>query len=437
MALVRSDRENEDGSAWTPGVSRPPVVPVVMQHVDDAIQLRRLRSLYVRAPHIRLAQLASLDERLLANLDGIAVSSDVAAGFISESLQAPDSAATFVAAVHAIQTGDAAGLDRLLDTAEGKLDEVRALESAFGWVAPGALRGLVKELLKSDSAWRRAMGLGACANHGVDAGIAITNALRHEEPLLRGRGALAAQACGRIDLAYECLESANFNHQQIEFLALRSAVMLGVREPAIDPLVTLALHEAAAPFRSKAVSLLAAVADADVTQAVLAESIARGHLREAIGGIAVLGDVRYVDWLFTQLCDPNLARVAGEAVETICGLDISAAKLDRSPPADVSPGPSNDPDDDDTSMDVDEHLPWPDLARMSNWWASSAVRLMKQGRVFMGAELSDEHCLAILRTGRQRQRAIAACWLALRSPDRPSFNVAAPASRQLRRLGMA
>jgi hypothetical protein len=55
-------------------------------------------------------------------------------------------------------------------------------------------------------------------------------------------------------------------------------------------------------------------------------------------------------------------------------------------------------------------------------------------RYFMGAPVTWEHCLDVLKHGYQRQRILAAHYLCLLRPGTPLFNTSAPAWRQQRLL---
>jgi hypothetical protein len=52
----------------------------------------------------------------------------------------------------------------------------------------------------------------------------------------------------------------------------------------------------------------------------------------------------------------------------------------------------------------------------------------------MGAPVTREHCIDVLKHGYQRQRILAAHYLCLLNPGTPLFNTSAPAWRQQRRL---
>ena len=64
---------------------------VVQEHVEEAMTQRALRARLVRAAHIQLHQLRYWDDRLAANLDGIALSDEHGWGLCRATLQAPPS----------------------------------------------------------------------------------------------------------------------------------------------------------------------------------------------------------------------------------------------------------------------------------------------------------------------------------------------------------
>ena len=157
--------------------------------------------------------------------------------------------------------------------------------------------------------------------------------------------------------------------------------------------------------------------------------------REAVRAIGWLGDARLVPWLIERMEDVALARVAGEAFSTITGADLVALELEQPPPADLQTGPSDDPDDEDVALDDDENLPWPDPARVQRWWQARAGAFAAP-RCFAGAAPTPAHLGQVLRTGTQRQRALAAQQRVLLQPGQACFNVAAPTWRQRRLLGL-
>ena len=132
--------------------------------------------------------------------------------------------------------------------------------------------------------------------------------------------------------------------------------------------------------------------------------------------------------------DPALARVAGEAFSTITGLDLAWLDLECRPPQDFESGPDDDPAHDDVAMDEDDGLPWPDPAKLGDWWRANAERFQPGQRYFMGAPPAWAHCMAVLGSGFQRQRIAAAEHLCLLRPGSKLFPTQAPAWRQSRWL---
>jgi uncharacterized protein (TIGR02270 family) len=156
--------------------------------------------------------------------------------------------------------------------------------------------------------------------------------------------------------------------------------------------------------------------------------------RWLIQGSGIAGDSVYVSWLIKQMTDEKTARLAGEAYSLITGVDLGQSGLEGKQPEGFESGPNDDPDDPNVDMDPDEGLPWPDVAKIEKWWDANGSRFQKGTRYFMGAPVTREHCIEVLKSGYQRQRILAAHYLCLLEPGTPLFNTSAPAWRQQRLL---
>ena len=86
-----------------------------------------------------------------------------------------------------------------------------------------------------------------------------------------------------------------------------------------------------------------------------------------------------------------------------------------------------DPDD-------DENLPWPDPPKIQAWWDAYRHLFQPGVRYSMGAPVTREHCIHVLKEGYQRQRIAAALYLSLLQPGTPLFEWRAPAWRLQRWL---
>ncbi len=407
--------------------ARPPIPFVVQQHLDNASVLRSTRAVLVRAPHVQLHRLSRLDERLAASLDGLAIAGDFARGLCMAALETPGRGAMFANAIGAIDTRDPALLERLLSLAEAVPEARVGLVSAFGWVPAPELRGITRALLDSPHAFRRDIGLAACAMHHADPQTVLETAMADEEH--SAQAIVVAGKLGRIDLLSGCLGGLMHEDAQHRFESARAALLLGDRQAALRTLVVLAGE--GGPCQPAAAMLALKVLPAEQAHALL-QSIARKEdsVRILIRGIGAAGDPHYVPWLIAQMGDLKLARLAGESFSTITGLDLAAEDLELKPPENPVAGPNDDPDDEDVAMDEDEGLPWPDAEKIDAWWQADGHRFPHGIRCFVGEPVTQGHCLAVLKTGFQRQRIAAAEHLSLMAPGRPLFNAAAPAWRQ-------
>ena len=156
----------------------------------------------------------------------------------------------------------------------------------------------------------------------------------------------------------------------------------------------------------------------------------RAHQRWLIQGAGLVGDPQYVPWLISQMSDEGTARLAGEAIGLITGVNLDLSLLDRPRPEGFEAGPTDDPKERDVDMDADDGLSWPDPERVRQWWDVNSARFDAGTRYFMGAPVVREHCMDVLKNGSQRQRILAAHYLCLLRPGTPLFNTSAPAWRQ-------
>ena len=412
---------------------RAPIPVVVQQHAEDVAMLRNTRTFLVSAPHVKLHQLRRLDDRLAAHLDGLAVAGEFGSKLAAAALERPGRGEAFTATVRAIEDRDVLGLDKLLAIAEAVPDSLSGVISAFGWVSAANLRGISKSLLDSPSPLRRQVGLAACGMHQVDPGTVVDAALKDDDAALRARALHLIAHLGQVDKVSACMNAMTDEDARCAFEAARAAALLGNRSGSLVALQAFA--SAPGPWRSRALGLLLKLQepeDAHATLTALAQDAA--CLRLLIQGIGVAGDPHYVPWLFQQMQDLKLTRVAGESFSLITGLDLAYLDLERKPPEGVDFGPNDDPDDDNVAMDEDDSLPWPDVEKITAWWQANCQRFAPGRRYFMGEPPSTAHCLDVLKNGFQRQRMAAAIYLCLLKPGTPLFNTAAPAWRQQRLL---
>ena len=411
-----------------------------MQHAQESAMLRHVRSVLVRAPHVRLHQLQRLDERIAAHLDGLAVAGTYGAQCCTAALENPGTGEVFAAAVVAIESRDAAALERLIALAGALPLARRGLLSALGWVSAAQLKGIVSPLLTATDPGRRALGLGACRLHHADPGATLVAALRDAAAPLRAEAARCAGVLGRSALLPQLLDAVADADPQVQFDAASAACLLGDRGRALDHLSTMA--QADTRHANDALVRLLLAADFSRAQGVVRQLAQAGRetlaqRRRLVRACGLLGDTHFVPWLIDLMADDALARLAGESFSLVTGADLAALDLERKPPEGVESGPNEDPEDENVALDEDDSLPWPDQGKLQRWWHARAATLPAGRRFLMGAAPSPEPLARVLREGFQRQRIVAAQWLCLLAPGSRLFATAAPAWRQQRRVAAA
>jgi uncharacterized protein (TIGR02270 family) len=324
-------------------------------------------------------------------------------------------------------------LDQLLQLAGDVADAGRGLLSAFGWVSASTLEGIVQPLLRAQDSRRRVLGIGICRVHRVDAGAAFESGARDSDDALRAASVRAAGEIGRQDMVRACGAALDGTAPDTHFWAARSLALLGSRGKAVDALARAGSGLDAQGLMAFRLALQMMGPD-DGHAALQRLASEPEQFRRVVLGSGIVGDPMYVPWLIAQMTDARMARLAGESLSVITGADLSMLGLERLPPGGFESGPNDDPNDANVEMDPDEGLPWPDRNKIEVWWAANAHRFQKGQRYFMGAPVTREHCIDVLKTGYQQQRILAAYYLCLLNPGTPLFNTSAPAWRQQRLL---
>jgi uncharacterized protein (TIGR02270 family) len=443
-------------------VRRPVIEPVLAQHLDGVASLRVSRRYLVRS-NAALRHLLRLDERLLAHLEGLVLAGEAGARLIDRGLDGAGVGTSFASAVCALEAGDTPRIERMLKLAAAEPVARRAVISAMGWVSPQLLKGLIAPMLAAEEPVLRVLALGACAMHRVDIGPALTQAVQDADAGVRARAWRVAGQLGRRDLADAArlavsqqaasMPAVDDEHATVvlgaggvppnERADRRAAAWaltlwgLGQNELVRQALTAVPPGQAWPAQDAHRLATMAAPLDwgRDQVRALAAKAEASAPAKRRMMRMAAwVGDVQVVPWLIHHMADDNWARLAGEAFSLITGADLAALSLERKPPEGLAPGPNDDPEDRDVAMDEDDSLPWPDQAKVKDWWQGQAPRFAVGQRYFVGEPPSAGHAIRVLKTAGQRQRIMAAEYLCLLNPGSMMLPVAAPAWRQSRWL---
>ncbi len=402
---------------------------IVEQHAEEAAFLWLLRDAAVQAPHYSLNDLADIDERVEAHIDGLRVAGEAGWSICADALAQEEPGEVFAAAVLAFESGQNQRIKIVLEAAATETELSRGLISALGWLRFDQVKEHIDQLLRSLTPERRRIGIAASAVHRQDPGSTLVDALNDEDTFLKARAIRAAGELGRIDLLPMLKNQFSAKDKECQFWAGWSAVLLGDKGEALEFLKTFATSES--PFRESVLNLTLRVMDNTSAQNWLKEmSQQPDWLRYTVIGAGVAGNPVRIPWIVEHMKVPELARVAGEAFTMITGVDLAYEDLEGEWPEGFEAGPTEEPEDEDVEMDPDEDLPWPEPKLIREWWDSNANAFRNGTRYLLGQPISPEHLQEALRKDFQRQRAAAALELAILQPGQPLFEVRAPGFRQ-------
>lgn len=406
---------------------------IIDQHAEEAAFLWLLRDAAVSAPHYSLKDLAELDNRVEAHLDGLRIVGDAGWAACMTALEIGEPGEVFAASVLAFESGDGKRIDRVVSTGLVAPKNFRALVSALGWIDYQRIEGFLANLLAANSGAYRRIGIAVYALHRQDPGVMLQRLIEDDDPLIRARSLRAAGELSRRDLLPVLRAQLQSDDEACRFWATWSSVLLGDHS-ALRPLM--AFVNFTSTYRQHALGLALRVLDL-----LSAQNWLKGLWHDqsdqccVLRGAGICGDPFYIPALIKRMAEPELARVCGEAFSMITGVDLAYQDLEGEWPEGFEAGPTENPEDEDVELDQDEDLPWPEPALVQHWWDANKGRFQNGSRYLLGQPITQEHCAAVLRTGFQRQRIAAAQERVLLQPGTPLFQTSAPGFRQQRLLG--
>lgn len=405
---------------------------VVDQHAADAAFLWTQRDHAVTAPQYSLADLAALDERVEANIDGLRTAND--AGW-ETSLQSIElgPGEVFAAGLLAFEGTDSGRRARVLEAGTADPLAARALISALGWMPPDTGTVVAKDLVQSADPEIRRLGIGGLAVHRIDPGADLISSISSSDSRLRARTLKAIAELGRTDLLGAVVLQLEDPDDDCRFTAAWSSARLGaVDRNVLDALR--AFSRGAGPHSYRATDMVLRCMRGPEARAWIQELLgSEATVRLGAIGIGVVGDTVFIDQLLALLNNPQIARVAGEAFATITGLDLGYEDLDADAPESGSAS-NDDPDDEEIAIDLDEDLQWPAADRIAQWWMRHSDRFQPGIRYLAGQPISEDSLLRILVDRTQRQRHAAALEIALRHPSQILFETRERGGRQMRKV---
>jgi uncharacterized protein (TIGR02270 family) len=417
---------------------------VVDRHCEDAASLWLMRANAVRASNFRLADLAKLDKRIEANIDGLRIAQMGGWSIALDEFDRSHAGDFFIAGILAVESDNPDRFDQVIErahagaakTAEEPYDRAydpwRGLVSALAWVDSARTSGAINRLLDTARPRTRWLGVAACGARRIVRHAGLEAALADPEPLVRARASRAMGELGRVDLRAELNALLIDPDEDCRFWAAWSAARLG-RVEGLRALAEFA--RSPGPWGDRALDLLLRRLSTERANTFL-RTLARDseRSRTLIRATGVVGDPLYLPWLVGHLGNSTMARLAGDAFATITGVDLVQLELERRPSADFGLGPTDDAADDNVMLDEDEGLPWPDPEKLRHWWDANKARYITGTSYFLGTPKTAVDWLSVLSYSPQHIRRAAALELALKRPTQAMFEVRARGALQLTQL---
>lgn len=358
---------------------RPPVLlDVLEEHLNELDFLWEQRERFVDSPEWTLRELAAVENRAEAHLDGLRIG-----GAHSVDLARP----ALVAGERGLATA-AAFVMLAFDRPELEAEVLTAFEKA---PPPGrdgiriALRHakidrLVPRLAKlavEAEPSSRAAALDVLAFHRKPPPKGIVSLLGDPDPDVRK---CTYDAVGRFGgpWSYDLLErSLDRDPPALRVAALRASARMGL--PGLDETCRKAATRAASPAPEALTFLGVVGSPGDLT--ILVNATSRPGLAvAAIDGLGALGASGAVPFLLDRMVEPRLAHACGRAFSRITGASDLEASAPLPPPDDLT---------EEEKESWDESLP-PDPAKAAAWWEREKARFRPEGRWQSGRDVSKD-----------------------------------------------
>ncbi len=403
------------------------------QFVVDASFLWLLRSISVKQPHYYLEDLAKLEQRIDANLDGLMTNFSLAWEVCVPELEFEQAGEAFTAAIIAFRSRDVNKIKQVIAHAFCNDDTFRGVVSAMAWLPKPLTSDWALRFLHSKDINHKYLAIAFYSIRRKNPGNILVELFQREECIAHQKLLVRLiRLVGELKLysfANQVQKMANHELTDVAFWANWTLVMLGEHKAAL-PLLNLIKQEPA--FQQLGIATIFKVLPIAQARKWISEFSKQPEmLRMVIQAVGVLGDPHAVPWLIDKMNNFDTAKIAGEAFSLITGIDLDRYELTIEPPEDIAMVPNDDSEDADVSMDEDENLPFPDVSKINHTWLRYRDRYKVGHRYLLGVEVTKntpetiDKLKGLFEKSGQRQRHSTALTLALLDPQSPFINVKA------------
>jgi len=405
------------------------------QFVVDASFLWLLRSISVKQPHYYLQDIAALEKRIDANLDGSMCNFALAWEICLPELEFEQAGEIFTAAIIAFRSRDINKIKQVIDHAFCNDETFKGLVSAMAWLPKSLIIEWVERFLYSKDLNHKYLAIAFFSVKRRNPGNILQELFQREDclahPKLLTRLLRLVGELKLYTFANQVQQLANHEIPEVAFWANWALVMLGEHKRALRLLDCI---KEQSYWHLLAIQTVFKVLPLDMSRKWISEFSQQPEMiRTVIQATGVLGDPHAVPWLIDKMNNFETAKIAGEAFSLITGIDIERYELAIETPDDITmiPNPDHEEDDEVVALDDDENLPFPDVSKINHTWLRYKSRYKAGSRYLIGIDVTQNNPATVaklshaLKQVAQRQRGSVALTLALLDPQSPYVNIKA------------
>ncbi|WP_224361971.1 TIGR02270 family protein [Hyalangium versicolor] len=405
------------------------------QHQEEAGFLwSQWEQALVSADHV-LAELAPLEERLHAHLDGLVLGREPVVRRILLPALASDDPELIWTATSALLLGRVAGAsEEILERARSADDvALAAIRRALEVLEPSDLPPWLSSLSQREDLRLQLLGLQVMGFHQCAPAVTCRSLSTHTSPRLAA-AAIRAAGSSKVELAPTMLEQALASPAlEVRDAALETGALQGYR--AIWDCCRTALQDRSriTPRLLLLLALGGSERDLQNAEALLSNEELQPEVLWALG---FSGRITCADACLAFMRHQPVAALAGEAFTAITGLRIEGPyAAEREDAGALEPIPiEQEKLDAHLLPDPTDTLPLPQAEAITHWWQQARRHLNSQERYLEGRPLNSQTLQGALISSAMRRRHVLALALAIRSRGAHHVPTFAFSRRQLKVL---
>ena len=199
---------------------------IVAQHAEEASFLWFQRDKATIAPHYSLNELAELEDRVEAHLDGLRIAGEAGWAICKEALPFDEAGEVFTIGVLAFENGREQSISEVIEAGAQSVEIARGVISALGWLTYERAQPYIRKLIEAKEPIQRRIGIGGAAVHRKELGPVLRKAVSDSDPVVRSRALKATGELGRLDLLLPVRASLNDADESCRFWSAWSAALL-------------------------------------------------------------------------------------------------------------------------------------------------------------------------------------------------------------------